>query len=124
MSGPFFATRCQPEPAVRRSRMEYLRSLFGNQLKMRITKDNLLRLGKNLTASDLLTCIALWTHSSGRIVSGVHQDTLSASVGLSTRTLQRSLHNLRRKGLVTVEMRYRSPGEGSGLAGYDYYLKW
>ena len=67
---------------------------------MRITKDKLLRLAKKATASDLLTCMVLWAHSKAGIVSGVDQDTLSASVGLSTRTLQRSLDNLRRKGLV------------------------
>ena len=91
---------------------------------MRITKDKLLRLAKKLTASDLLTCIALWTHSRGGMVSGVDQVTLSASVGLSCRTLQRSLHKLRRKGLVTVEMRHRRPGEGPGRESYNYYLKW
>ena len=91
---------------------------------MRITKDKLLRLAKKLTASELLTCIALWTYSRGGMVSGVDQDTLSASVGLSSRTLYRSLRTLRRKGLVTVEMRYRRPGEGSGRVGYNYYLKW
>ena len=58
------------------------------------------------------------------MVSGVDQDTLSASVGLSTRTLQRSLDNLRRKGLVKAEMRYRGLGQGQGRVGYDYFLKW
>jgi len=91
---------------------------------MRITKDKLLRLAKKLTSSELLTCIALWTYSKGGMVSGVDQDTLSASVGLSSRTLYRSLRTLRRKGLVTVEMRYRRLGEGSGRVGYNYYLKW
>ncbi len=91
---------------------------------MRITKDKLLQLAKKATASDLLTCMALWAHSRGGMVSGVDQVTLSASAGLSIRTLQRSLRKLRRKGLVTVEMRYRRLGEGSGRVGYNYYLKW
>ena len=91
---------------------------------MRITKDKLLRLAKKATASDLLTCIALWAHSRGGMVTGVDQDTLSASVGLSSRTLQRSLDNLRRKGLVKAEMRYRGLGQGQGRVGYDYFLKW
>jgi hypothetical protein len=56
---------------------------------MRITKDKLLQLAKKVTSSDLLTCIALWSHSERGMVSGVDQDTLSASVGISIRTLQR-----------------------------------
>ncbi len=91
---------------------------------MRITKDKLLRLAKKVTSSDLLTCIALWAHSERGMVIGVDQHTLSASVGISNRTLQRSLDNLRRKGLVTTKMRHRGLGQGSGCAGYDYSLKW